>query len=98
MTELTPHEKNTIDDILSANKADLSALIPILQAIQAEFRYLPRHLLQYVAANTAITAAEIAGVSTFYSNFRHHPVGKHLISVCHGTACHVKGEIGRAHV
>ncbi|MEI6519463.1 MAG: NAD(P)H-dependent oxidoreductase subunit E [bacterium] len=94
MTELTPHEKNTIDDILSANKADLSALIPILQAIQAEFRYLPRHLLQYVAANTAITAAEIAGVSTFYSNFRHHPVGKHLISVCHGTACHVKGAEG----
>jgi NADH:ubiquinone oxidoreductase subunit F (NADH-binding)/NADH:ubiquinone oxidoreductase subunit E len=94
LIELTPHEKNTIDNILSANKADLSALIPILQAIQAEFRYLPRHILQYVAANTAITAAEIAGVSTFYSNFRHQPVGKHLISVCHGTACHVKGAEG----
>ncbi len=67
------------------------AVIPILQAIQARFRYLPREAMERVCRLTEITPATIAGVSTFYTQFRHRPVGKHIISVCHGTACHVKG-------
>jgi NADH-quinone oxidoreductase subunit F len=67
------------------------AVIPILQAIQAEYRYLPAEAMERVCQLTQITPASIAGVSTFYTQFRHRPVGKHIVSVCHGTACHVKG-------
>ncbi len=67
------------------------AIIPLLQAIQKEYRYLPEAALRRVAEITEITPAALAGVSTFYSQFRHRPVGQHLVSICHGTACHVKG-------
>jgi len=67
------------------------AVIPILQAIQQHYRYLPQEALERVCELTEITPASIAGVSTFYTQFRHRPVGQHMISVCHGTACHVKG-------
>ena len=67
------------------------AAIPILQALQQHYRYLPHEALERVCKLTQITPAEIAGVASFYTQFRHHPVGKHIISVCHGTACHVKG-------
>ncbi|NQU22493.1 MAG: NAD(P)H-dependent oxidoreductase subunit E [Candidatus Nealsonbacteria bacterium] len=67
------------------------AVIPILQAIQEHYRYLPEDALRRVCEKTEITPAAIAGVATFYTQFRHRPVGRHIISVCHGTACHVKG-------
>ncbi len=67
------------------------AVIPVLQALQTHYRYLPREALQRVCELSDITPAAITGVSTFYTQFRHRPVGQHLISVCHGTACHVKG-------
>ncbi|MFH1924279.1 MAG: NAD(P)H-dependent oxidoreductase subunit E, partial [Planctomycetota bacterium] len=66
-------------------------VIPILQAIQEHYRYLPQEALRRVCELTEITPAAITGVSTFYTQFRHRPVGRHMISVCHGTACHVKG-------
>ncbi|NDP21947.1 MAG: 4Fe-4S dicluster domain-containing protein [Paludibacter sp.] len=68
-------------------------LIPILQAIQSEFNYLPSEALQMVCDTTEITESQITGVSTFYSQFRHTPAGKHTIKVCVGTACHVKGAV-----
>jgi NADH-quinone oxidoreductase subunit F len=67
------------------------AVIPILQAIQAHYRYVPGEALRRVCEISEITPAAITGVSTFYTQFRHRPVGRHLIKVCHGTACHVKG-------
>ncbi|MDK1031812.1 MAG: NAD(P)H-dependent oxidoreductase subunit E, partial [Planctomycetia bacterium] len=67
------------------------AVIPLLQAIQEHYRYLPESALRRVCEITDITPASIAGVSTFYRQFRHHPVGQYVIRVCHGTACHVKG-------
>ena len=67
------------------------SMIPILQAIQDHYRYVPKPALQRVCEITEITPAAIAGVSTFYTQFRHRPVGRHIISVCRGTACHVKG-------
>ena len=67
------------------------ACIPILQALQKHYRYLPEAALRRICELTEITPAAIAGVSTFYSQFRHRPVGRHIIHVCHGTACHVKG-------
>ena len=67
------------------------AVIPILQALQDHYGYLPEEALQRVCAATQITPAAIGGVSTFYDMFRHAPSGKHIVHVCHGTACHVGG-------
>ena len=66
-------------------------VIPLLQAIQDEFSYLPAEALEYVYQKTEIDRAQCISVSTFYTQFRHIPYGKHLIKVCTGTACHVKG-------
>lgn len=68
-------------------------VIPILQAIQDTFNYLPGDAVQEVCKITDITPAQIAGVASFYSQFRHAPAGKHIIKVCTGTACHVKGAV-----
>ncbi|HUU11324.1 MAG TPA: NAD(P)H-dependent oxidoreductase subunit E [Phycisphaerae bacterium] len=65
--------------------------IPILQAVQEHYRYLPEAALRRISDLTEITPAQIVGIATFYSQFRHRPMGKHLIRVCIGTACHVKG-------
>ncbi len=67
------------------------AVIPLLQAIQDQYGYLPEEALRRLCQTTQITPAAITGVSTFYDMFRHEPVGKHIIHVCHGTACHVAG-------
>jgi len=67
------------------------AVIPLLHAVQNEYNYLPESALQRICEITDITPAAITGVSTFYSQFRHTPVGRHIIRVCTGTACHVKG-------
>ena len=66
-------------------------LIPILQAFQHKWRYLPHEALQYLAETTDISLARIEGVATFYNQFRLRPPGKHIIRICVGTACHVKG-------
>ena len=66
-------------------------VLGLLQAVQGHFGYLPNEALERVCELTQITPASIAGVSTFYSQFRHRPAGRHTIRVCIGTACHVKG-------
>jgi NADH-quinone oxidoreductase subunit F len=66
-------------------------VLEILQAIQGHYGYLPKEALERVCKRTQITPAAITGVSTFYDQFRHQPAGKHIIHVCVGTACHVKG-------
>jgi len=66
-------------------------VIPILQAIQEHYGYLPEEVLRHVCNTTEITLASITGVSTFYDMFRHKPSGKHIVRVCRGTACHVTG-------
>jgi len=83
--------QHSIENILAETGTHKNNLIPILQAIQAEFNYLPQQALEKVCELTEITQSQITGVSTFYSQFRHSPAGKHSIKVCVGTACHVKG-------
>jgi len=82
-----------VDQIILMHGKTVDKAIPILQAIQGEFNYLPEEALAHVCRNTDISASRIYGISTFYSQFRHKPVGKHIIKVCVGTACHVKGAI-----
>ena len=67
------------------------ALIPILQALQDRYGYLPQEALTRVCDTTEITPASMEGVSTFYDMFRHKPVGESIVRVCRGTACHVSG-------
>ena len=80
-----------IDSIVAEKGNTKEALIPILQTIQREFNYLPEEALRRVSDTTEIKPAEIIGVASFYSQFRLAPVGEHMIRVCVGTACHVKG-------
>jgi NADH-quinone oxidoreductase subunit F len=67
------------------------AVIPILQALQEHYGYLPEHALRRIWDTTQITPAALTGVSSFYDMFRHKPVGKFIVRVCRGTACHVTG-------
>jgi len=80
-----------VDRIVEEKGCAKGAVIAILQAVQARFRYLPMEALVRVCETTEITPALIDGVATFYSQFRRMPVGKHVVSVCVGTACHVAG-------
>jgi NADH:ubiquinone oxidoreductase subunit E len=80
-----------VDALIDQFGRDKESAIPILQAIQAHFRYLPDEALKHVCEKTEITPAQIAGTSSFYSQFRRSPVGRHVVRVCHGTACHVAG-------
>jgi NADH:ubiquinone oxidoreductase subunit E len=66
-------------------------LLSILEAIQQKWRYLPEEALRVVAQELQIPLSRVYGVATFYGAFSLEPKGKHLISVCHGTACHVRG-------
>lgn len=67
------------------------ALIPVLQEAQHLFGYLPQDVLHCIAENLAIPISQIYGVVTFYSQFHLNPRGRHIIRVCQGTACHVRG-------
>ncbi len=77
-------------DIVERNGRNPARLIPILQAVQAEYRYLPEEILTFVATSLGISPARVFGVATFYSLFTLKPKGKYLVRVCDGTACHVK--------
>ena len=87
-------DTTVVERIVREHGSAPSAAIPILQAIQNHFRYLPEEALERVCELTDIRAAQIEGVASFYSQFRRDPVGEHIISVCHGTACHVAGAQG----
>lgn len=80
-----------VDQIIEKKGTSSDKVIPILQAIQEKFNYLPEPALRRVCETTDIRPSDIHGISTFYNQFRLEKVGKHIIKVCIGTACHVKG-------
>lgn len=80
----------TTDEIIARYGKKDSALIPIMQDIQTQYRYLPRELLSYVASQIGITETKAYSVATFYENFSFEAKGKYVIKVCDGTACHVR--------
>jgi NADH-quinone oxidoreductase E subunit len=83
--------KEKLDKILSLNSADMGSLLPILEAVQQQFGYLPEEAMEEVARFLGIANSTIYSVATFYSHFRLAPIGKRIIRVCRGTACHVRG-------
>ena len=89
---------NLLTPVLDKYKNSQGSLITILQKAQEIYGYLPNDLLMHIAAETDIKPAKIMGVVSFYTQFRRKPVGKHVITLCQGTACHVLGsaEIERA--
>ena len=84
-------EKMPVDEILERHKENRSPLIPVLQDINGRFNYLPPPILSYVSFKLNISLAHILRVATFYAFFSLEPRGKHIVSVCMGTACHVRG-------
>jgi NADH-quinone oxidoreductase subunit E len=79
-----------IQQIIEEYGATESALIPILQKVQDEYRYLPEEILTFVATALDLPPATVYGVATFYAQFSLEPKGKHIIKCCDGTACHVR--------
>jgi NADH:ubiquinone oxidoreductase subunit E len=80
-----------LDDVLNEYVSVPGALIPVLQIAQAIFGYLPEEALKKIAAALCKPYSEVAGVVSFYSFFTTVPRGKHLVRVCLGTACYVRG-------
>ncbi len=84
----------TVDRIIAEKGPSSDMAIPILQAVQDTFRYIPLTAIERIAAATEMTEAQLFGIATFYAQFRLTPVGERLVKVCHGTACHVSGAEG----
>lgn len=83
-TDLTQIER-VLDELAEVK----GSLITILQKTQDAYGYLPKEAIEYISRRTNIPESEIMGVATFYTQFRLTPVGKYLIMLCQGTACHV---------
>ncbi len=73
------------------NKSDKENLIMILQAIQRTYNHLPKPALTYLSTKIGVPYSRIYGVATFYSTFSLEPRGRNIVSICLGTACHVRG-------
>jgi NADH-quinone oxidoreductase subunit E len=87
-----------LDEFIDENVKREGSLIIILQKAQTLYGYLPRPIVEHISRRTGHTQAKIFGVATFYTQFRLKPIGRNLIMLCQGTACHVSGseEIERA--
>jgi NADH:ubiquinone oxidoreductase subunit E len=80
-----------LETILEEYAGQKGAIIPILQHTQEAYGYLPKEVLQEISKRTGIPVSKLLGVATFYAQFRLNRRGKHLIRICDGTACHVRG-------
>jgi len=83
--------EKSLEMIFSEYEGKRENVIPILQKIQDEYTYLPKQMMAEVADYTRVPASDIYGVATFYAQFRFTPTGENIITVCRGTACHVRG-------
>ncbi len=89
--ELVDPKEEKLDQIIAQRKSENGALIAVLQGAQKIYGYLPAHVLKHVSKALRIPIANVYGVATFYAQFRLAPMGRNVISVCLGTACHVRG-------
>lgn len=80
-----------LDPILERHADDDGALIPVLQATQQAYGYLPQLALREIARSRSMPLSAVFGVATFYTQFHLTPRGKKIVKICHGTACHVAG-------
>lgn len=89
--QLTSNINSNIAELCKNAEGKEDKLIGLLQKIQKELGFLPEKVLLEISRLTGQSAAKVYGVATFYAQFRLQPIGKHIIKVCCGTACHVKG-------
>lgn len=80
-----------LEDVLQHYQSVSGSLITILQKAQDIYGYLPIDVIYHIADRTGSTPAKVMGVATFYTQFRLQPIGKYLVMLCQGTACHVNG-------
>lgn len=85
-----PVDLSLIDSLIEKYRNKKGNLIPILQGTQEIFGYIPNVAFEKISNETGLNLSEMYGVATFYAQFRLNPVGKHIVKVCHGTACHVQ--------
>lgn len=85
-----PVDLALINPLIEKYKGKKGSMIPLLQGTQELFGYIPREAFEKLAEGTGLKLSEMYGVATFYAQFRLSPVGKHIVKVCHGTACHVQ--------
>ena len=79
-----------LDPLIMKYRGKKGNMIPLLQGTQDLYGFLPRKAFEKISGETGLSLSEMFGVATFYVQFRLNPVGKHIIKVCHGTACHVQ--------
>lgn len=84
-------EEEILRDILSFYKGKRGELVPILLEVQANFSYLPDYAIEIIASFVAIPEGEVHSVASFYTVFRLAPLGRNRVTVCRGTACHIRG-------
>lgn len=89
--DLTPEVMSQVDEVIDQFKGKPGSLIPVLEECQRVVGYLPLELQEYIGEGLNIPGSTIYGVVTFYSFFSMVPKGRHLIKVCLGTACYVRG-------
>ena len=80
-----------VDGIIAEHGAGAGSLIPVLQKTQDVLGYLPKEVLDRIGLGLLVPPSTVYGVATFFAQFRLKPVGKYIVRVCHGTACHVAG-------
>ncbi|MDV3103833.1 NADH-quinone oxidoreductase subunit NuoE [Thermococcus waiotapuensis] len=80
-------------DYIRSYPPEPGSLIPLLQRTQERFGYLPKEALEEIARYLGIPLSKVYGVATFYAQFRFEPLGKYVVKICHGTACHVNGSV-----
>ncbi|MFW6040335.1 MAG: NADH-quinone oxidoreductase subunit NuoE [Thermoplasmatota archaeon] len=83
--------ENQMEKIFEKYKPEPGSLIPLLQESQRQFGYLPKEVMIKIGEYLGLPVSKVYGVATFYAQFRFEPLGKHMVKICHGTACHVKG-------
>jgi len=79
-----------LDPLIAKYKGKKGNVIPLLQGAQDIYGFIPEATFKIISVKTGIPLSDMYGVATFYAQFRLKPVGKHIIKVCHGTACHVQ--------
>ena len=87
----TPEQEAQLKEIIAQHKGQSGAMMPVLQKAQEIYGYLPIEVQTMIAEGLGVSLEQVYGVSTFYSWFTLEPKGEHLIRVCLGTACYVKG-------
>jgi len=88
--EITELDLSLLNPLIAKYKGKRGSLIPLLQGTQDIFGYIPGEAFIKLSNDTGINLSDMYGVATFYAQFRLNPVGKYIVKVCHGTACHVQ--------